>query len=788
MTTTTPAERSAMTARTTLFPTGRRREPEPPPPPGPLSGLYASVVFDRPLDTEYTYAVPADLAGKVGVGKRVEAPFGKGDKTTPGFCVRVTDEPPSAAFEVKPLARVLDDDALVDGHVMALTRWMADYYLCGWGQVLHAVVPAGVRGNAGTRVAAFVEPVPKDHLPNPLPSVTPQQKAALDKLKKEGRPLEILQLARLAKCTTGVVGGLVKKGLVRKFSERVETEASGGRQPPDVSEGSGDSRPPLAIELNADQVRVWGQVHAALQTGGFRPFLLHGVTGSGKTEVYLRAIEETVKQGREAIVLVPEISLTPQTISRFEGRCGTVAVLHSHLTDAERGGYWRRVASGHVQVVVGARSAVFAPTRKLGLIVIDEEHESSFKQEATPRYHARDVAVMRARLEGIPILMGSATPSLESWSNAARGAYTLLSMPSRVESRPLPGVRVIDLRHEPKPSGKHFAVGATLEAAMRTTLKAKGQVILLLNRRGFSTHVHCQACGHVAQCANCDLALTFHRAKAALVCHFCGFETAPFQTCPGCSQPSMRYQGLGTEKLHAEVEEKFPGHVCARMDSDTMSKPGSHRRVLDAFRDGLVHVLVGTQMIAKGLDFPNVTLVGVVNADVGLHLPDFRSAERTFQLLAQVAGRAGRGDKGGQVLIQTFTPDHPCVTLASKHDFVGFAGQELAHRKQHQYPPFHRMARLIVRSEKEEAASKFADTLAGAFHEATRRAAGGPAVRVLGPAECPVFRLNNFYRFHFQVQSADTAVLHDVLRDVLAMARPPHGVEFQVDVDPFSML
>jgi primosomal protein N' (replication factor Y) len=432
---------------------------------------------------------------------------------------------------------------------------------------------------------------------------------------------------------------------------------------------------------------------------------------------------------------------------------------------------------------------VFAPTRKLGLIVIDEEHESSFKQESTPRYHARDVAVMRARIEDIPILMGSATPSLESWANAAKGAYTILSLPNRVENRPMPTVKVVDLRHEPKPTGKHYAISPTLELAMKATLKDKGQIILLLNRRGFSTHVHCQSCGHVAQCAHCDLALTFHRTKAALVCHYCGFETAPYSKCPACETNAIRYQGLGTEKLHAEIEEKFPQYVCQRMDSDTMSKPGSHQRVLDAFKDGLIHILVGTQMIAKGLDFPNVTLVGVVNADVGLHLPDFRSAERTFQILAQVAGRAGRGDRGGQVLVQTFTPDHPCITLASKHDFVGFAGMELSHRKQHKYPPFERMARLIVRSEKEDAASAFADTLAGAFKSAIAASRpGAGAVRLLGPAECPVFRLNNYYRFHFQVQSDSSAILHEVLRTAMTVAKPPHGVEFQVDIDPYSML
>ena len=350
----------------------------------------------------------------------------------------------------------------------------------------------------------------------------------------------------------------------------------------------------------------------------------------------------------------------------------------------------------------------------------------------------------------------------------------------------MPPVKLIDLRHEAKPAGKLFAIGPTLELAIRQNLKAGGQVILLLNRRGFSTHVHCPTCGHVAQCAHCDLALTFHRTKAALVCHYCGWETAPFEKCPACADGAIRYQGLGTEKLESEIGAKFPGFVCQRMDSDTMSRPGSHRRVLDAFRDGKIHILVGTQMIAKGLDFPNVTLVGVVNADTGLHLPDFRSAEKTFQLLAQVAGRAGRGDKGGHVMVQTYTPEHPCITLAAKHAYIPFAAQELAHRKEHRYPPYERMARLIVRSEKEEEAGKFADQLAAAFQEAIKRAAG--PVRLLGPAECPVFRLKNYYRYHFQIQSESSGVLHDVIRTVLAIAKPPSGVEFQVDVDPYNMM
>jgi primosomal protein N' (replication factor Y) len=546
---------------------------------------------------------------------------------------------------------------------------------------------------------------------------------------------------------------------------------------------------PVPPVLNEDQLRAWAPVESALRQGGFRAFLLHGVTGSGKTEIYLRAIEEVVRQGKEALVLVPEISLTPQTIARFRGRCGEVAVLHSHLGNAQRGGQWRRVAERQVQVIVGARSAVFAPARRLGLIVIDEEHETTFKQESTPRYHGRDVAVMRARLENIPILLGSATPSLESWHNAQRGQYTLLELPNRVHDRPMPRVGLIDLRHEGPGQGRFHALSLGLERAMRDALRAGGQVILLLNRRGFSTHVHCPACGYVEACRFCDLALTYHRQRDVMLCHYCGYEQAPPELCPQCGQLQVRYQGLGTEKLQLEIEEKFSGYSVRRMDSDTMKRPGSHARVLRAFREGLIHILLGTQMIAKGLDFPNVTLVGVVNADVALHLPDFRSAERTFQLLAQVAGRAGRGPQGGRVLVQTFNPDQPCIALAAAHDYTTFVAQELTHRHTHNYPPYQRMARLIVRGRDRDAAGDFAERLAGSFQAALgglgSKASG---VRVLGPAEAPVFRLKGYYRFHFQLQSPSAGTLHQVLRLVLPTVRPPAGVEFTLDIDPLNML
>ena len=745
------------------------------------AGLFADVVFDRPLDQAYTYAVPEPLQDKVGVGKRVLVPFGKGEKGTVGYCVRLTTTAPTR--QVKEISRVLDDEALLTPDLLRLTRWIADYYLCGWGQVLNAVVPGGAKQQAGIRSVIFLEAVPEADLPQPPPTLTAKQTSALEALRAAGRPIEVRRLASQAQCGLGPVEALVEKGVARRLVRRVDKFVDVPEEP---------ALPEPDIVLNADQLRAWGPVEQAVRQGGYHAFLLRGVTGSGKTEIYLRAIEEVVRQGKEALVLVPEISLTPQTIQRFRGRCAEVAVLHSHLGNAERGGQWRRVANGQVQVVVGARSAVFAPTRRLGLIVIDEEHEGSFKQDSTPRYHARDVAVMRARLENIPILLGSATPSLESWHNAERGQYTLLSLPNRVLDREMPQVALIDLRHEGLGRGRPQALSPSLERAMRDALKGGGQVMLLLNRRGFSTHIHCPACGVVASCRFCDLALTFHREREVLLCHYCGYEEVPPDHCRQCGQETMRYQGMGTEKLQAEIEARFPGYVVRRMDSDSMRRPGSHGRVLAAFRQGLIHILLGTQMIAKGLDFPNVTLVGVVNADIGLHVPDFRSAERTFQLLSQVAGRTGRGPSGGKVLIQTFNPDHPSIALAAAHNYGAFVDIEMGHREAHHYPPFNRLIRLIVRSKEREAGGAFAERLASALTTALGSlrtpevvAAG---VRILGPAEAPVFRLKGYYRYHFQLQSASPAALHQLLRAAVPTLRPPNGVEFTIDVDPLNML
>jgi primosomal protein N' (replication factor Y) len=748
------------------------------PAPATTAGLFVDIVFDRPLDHAFTYAVGDSLRDAVGVGKRVRVPFGRSDRPVIGYCVGVHENPPSRA--VKEILAVLDEESLLTEHLLRLTRWMADYYLCAWGQVLNAVVPAGARQQAGTHRRTFVEAVPEAELTGDVPALPVKQAAVLARLRETTKPVEIKQLQRQAGCGSGPIRTLLERGLIRSVVRRVDRGPAAGEEP--AADGP--------VTLNSDQQRAWTVLEPALREGGFRAFLLHGVTGSGKTEVYLRAIEEVVRQGREAIVLVPEISLTPQTVARFRGRFGDVAVLHSHLGDAERGAQWRQVYNGKAQVVVGARSAVFAPTRRTGLIVIDEEHEASFKQDTTPRYHGRDVAVMRARLENIPILLGSATPSLESWYNAQRGQYTLLDLPQRVLERPMPPVQLVDLRHQPPRRGRPSALSEELIHAMQRALREGGQVILLLNRRGFATQVLCPSCGHVETCRFCDLALTYHKQRDLMLCHYCGFEQEPLQNCPQCGQSAVRYQGLGTEKLEVEIQERFPDFVVRRMDSDTMRRPGSHARTLNAFKRGEIHILMGTQMIAKGLDFPNVTLVGVVNADLALHVPDFRSAERTFQLISQVAGRAGRGPRGGRVLVQTFTPEHPCIAHAAAHDYNAFAGGELAHRHEHNYPPYQRLVRLVIRSKEVTAGGEFAERTAGVFQAALKGLVeqGGSEVRLLGPAEAPVFRLKGYFRYHFQLQSPSPGTLHKLLRAVLPTLSPPAGVDMSVDVDPCNML
>ncbi|MCS7016919.1 MAG: primosomal protein N', partial [Gemmatales bacterium] len=696
-----------------------------------------------------------------------------------GYCVALTAEPPPVA--AKPIRRVVDEVALLSPALLQLTRWLAEYYLCPWGEVLHSVVPRPARQQAGTRERIFVEAVSPPWGASACSALTRRQQTVYSLLVQLGRPVELKELLRQARCGPTVLRHLERKGYVRQVRRRAATSA------PHVAAVPAQPRP----QLTAAQHQALQAIESALRAGRFEAFLLFGVTGSGKTEVYLRAIEQVVSAGRQAIVLVPEISLTPQTIERFRGRFPRLAVLHSHLRDAERAGFWRQILLGEADVIIGARSAIFAPTRRLGLIVVDEEHEPSFKQETAPHYHARDVAVKRAQLENIPVVLGSATPSLESWHNAQQGRYTLLQLPSRVQNRPLPPVQVIDLRHEVSRTGRFRAISPPLEEAIRSALREGGQVILLLNRRGFDTYLLCPACGHVVQCRFCSVALTYHRDQNRAVCHYCGYETTPPTRCPHCDLPAIRHFGLGTQKLEAELEALFPEVPKRRLDSDVMRRGQKYGAVLEAFRRGDLRILFGTQMIAKGLDFPQVTLVGVVNADTAMYLPDFRASERTFQLLAQVAGRTGRGERGGRVLVQTYNPDHPCVRLAAVHDFMQFAEHELAARRALGYPPFGRMARLVVRSREDARAQHAAQDLAERFRLNLQRLQQRQPlalVQVLGPAPCPLHRLRNYYRYQLVLLTPKVSWRNWLLRETLSQTPTSEDVIYSVDIDPVNVL
>ena len=741
--------------------------------------LVATVVFAKGPAGPFDYLMPDELVvgggGGLEPGRRVRVPFGRGERSRIGYCVAVGNQP-TGGRRLKRVAGVLDPHALVSPAMLRLTRWMAEYYLCPWGQVLESVVPAGVRYAAGTREVTLLAVAPEVASSLNRLELPAKQLQALKTLAASPRPLTAKELAARADCTIAPINQLRKKGLITSTVERMRTDAASqsvaARQP--------------AHELNPDQARALATIHEALHAAEHRTILVHGVTGSGKTEVYIQAIQEVVRFGRQSILLVPEISLTPQTVARFRARFDRVAVLHSHMSDVERHDHWRRIARGEVEVVVGARSAIFAPTPHLGLIVLDEEHETTFKQESAPRYHARDVALRRAADQNVPLVLASATPSLESWHRAQRGEYHLVEMPRRVLDRPMPAVRTIDLRDEVHSKYSRGAISRPLHRAMDEALQDDGQVILLLNRRGHSTHIQCPACGHALRCPACDLALTFHRHDASAICHYCDYHALAPTACPECKFAGLRFSGLGTQKLEAEVRARFPDYACLRMDTDSMRAPGSHEQALEAFRDGRVRILLGTQMIAKGLDFPNVTLVGVVNADTALHLPDFRAAERTFQLVTQVAGRTGRGPRGGRVLVQTLCPDAAAITAAVNHDLASFAVPELAHREALGYPPFACMVRIVIRGESRSTSQALAEEIASRFRAAMP--GDTPPVRILGPAPAPMARLRGSFRFQIQLQAADGELLRNMVREATGDLKLPEGVGWIVDVDPLDMM
>lgn len=737
---------------------------------------FARVVVDLSLDREFDYRIPEELAEAVRVGSRVEVPFGR--RTAQGFVVGLLEE--SDVPGMKSIARVVGKKPLVEENILALARWMADYYCCPVEQAVRTVLPSAVR-KPGARFKEQLFAEVTDAAADPLVLAALQKKAAsqarvLEVLKKSGA-LTVQHAAEEAGVTTATVRALERKGLVRVGRQIMHRAVSG----PGAEMLKNEPH-----ELMPQQAEALAVVKQAIETRKPPVVLLFGVTGSGKTEVYLQAIDHVLKRDGGCIVLVPEISLTPQTVDRFRSRFGdTVAVLHSELSDGERHDEWHRLHEGKARIAIGPRSAVFAPVRKLGLIVVDEEHEPSYKQEEAPRYHARDMAVLRGRMDGCAVVLGSATPALESLHNARTGKYAMVRMPHRVDHQKMPAMRVVDMRQELEREGKYFVLSRDLKEAIQARLSRAEQTMLFLNRRGFATSLICPKCGTVAQCDHCSVAMTYHKPTDQLRCHICGASRAVPERCPNpeCRDPAFKYSGVGTQRVEEVVQRVFPKARVQRMDSDTMTRKDAYRRALGDFRAGKTDILIGTQMIAKGLHFPNVTLVGVINADLSLHIPDFRGGERTFQLLTQVAGRAGRGDIVGEVIVQTFTPFHAAIQAARRLDYDGFFDQEIEFRRELQYPPFGHLVLVTLRGLKEELVQFSGQSFVRALQPRL-----GPEVIVAGPTPAPLARAKGEYRYQIMIRAPAARSITLPLKELQKTFTWPEDVAVAIDVDALSLL
>jgi primosomal protein N' (replication factor Y) len=792
------------------------------------------------LRQPYSYRLPEGWAAPR-VGSAVVVPFG--GRILLGF---VVDHAPknvdSPSVELKEIIDALDAEPFFNEEQWELARWMAERYHCSPRDTLRCIVPEAItmQVKRGLRLSPNVElsvlPPAQRALaerlrelggyasPEALRSAaTPKPTALLKKLKEQGivteqyylrpprlrprtlkawrlaeagatefpglspkqalvvaalqsadGPMPSSELQRKTGASSAVTAALERKGIV------VAEQVSVSRDP---FRGSPPASPP--VTLTEDQRAALDALLPAFSVPGSR-FLLHGVTASGKTEVYLRALEACAAQGRQGLLLTPEISLTAQLMETVRSRFGErVAVLHSALSDGERYDEWMRIQRGEVDVAIGARSAVFAPLQRIGLVIVDEEHENSYKQESSPRYHTRDVAARRAQLAGGTLLLGSATPSVETYYWARQGALRLLEMPKRIDSRPMPEVRIVDLR---SPEGSPRIFSDELVEALGRRLERDEQSILFLNRRGYATFVLCRDCGYTAMCPNCSVTLTYHASQRLLQCHHCDYKRRAPEKCPKCGGERIRHFGLGTEKLEEEAQRLFPQARLLRMDRDTTARKGSHHELLSVFREGEADVLIGTQMVAKGLDFPRVTLVGVVAADSSLNLPDFRAAERSFQLIAQVAGRAGRGVLPGEVIVQTFNPDHYSLVAAARHDYAGFYADEIERRGENglNYPPFSRLANLVVSDPSRGAAQSRAQEIAAALQARIR--AENLDVQILGPASAPMERIKNRYRWHMVVKAPDLRVMNKALRPALAGLDRKIRQNLVTDIDPVNLM
>jgi primosomal protein N' (replication factor Y) len=751
---------------------------------------FIEVALPLPLFQTFTYAVEEGLANPVVVGSRVVVPLRNGKEI--GVCVGVMELSP---LKRKPKAVLESPDAepVVSASLLDLCKWMADYYIVPLGVVLRTVLPAALTGAEDPRPARKTRRVVR--LGADIPSLLQrdksfararQQRTVFELVESLGGNTSLENLSAQIDFSPSVLKSLEKRGLIIIEEEEVERD-------PFASRGgiSATRLVPTPAQVHAIDTM------ASAEKG--KVFLLHGITGSGKTLVYIELLRKIVdERGQTAIVLVPEIALTPQTVDRFRAAFGDrIAVLHSALSEGERYDAWLALKRGDKRIVVGARSAVFAPLENLGAIIVDEEHESSYKQGETPRYHAREVAIVRATNEGAITVLGSATPSLESWANASSGKYTLLTLPDRVGGGRLPSVEVTDLRRMPTAYNAMAQGGVDygnvirepLHDAIVETMNRGEQTILLLNRRGYSSFIQCIDCGAVATCPNCSITLTHHRNPERLICHYCLHKEDPRPDCVRCGGKYLRQRGLGTQQVERLLSERFPSARIARMDVDTTSGKWAHTRILDRVAAGEVDILLGTQMIAKGLDFPNVTLVGVVDADVGINFPDFRASERCYQLLSQVSGRAGRGAKGGRVLIQTRLPEHHAVRYAVSHDYVSFVREEMAGRVDPPYPPNVRIANIVFSGLVEDSTAKLA-IHAGEWLRELIATRAGDEVTVVGPAPCPIERIKNRWRWHVLLKSAHPGELTRVSRYFMERFEVPATAQLRVtlDRDPVALL
>lgn len=816
---------------------------------------FVEVVPLGPVPDTLTYALSAEWQGLVKAGTRVLVPLA--GRVVTGCVVGILDTPPVDA--PKAVLEVLDEQPALTPDLLALTRWMASYYMATWGETLRAALPralqagsvatvmltpegqaaaangthAGVERRILTALAPdrclavkqlqrqlssahLRQPIqrlvgdglvvvsqqvtrakfqaatevyvtlarPADEITEALPSMerrAPQQAALLRHLIRTGS-MTATELRQHMTGTAQLVRALMQKG----FLARVERPRARALE---ISSEEAFLDTP-DVTLTEAQRRALEHIQKHLHTAEFAPVLLHGVTGSGKTEVYMRSMLAALAQGKQVIYLVPEIALTPQLLTRIRARFGTnVAVLHSRLTRSERLDEWHRVHRQQVSIAIGPRSAVFAPLQRVGLIIVDEEHDPSYKQEESPRYLARDVAIMRAKLCNAVVVLGSATPSMESFSNAQQQRYHYLQLPERVHAQDLPQVTLVDLRREENRVGEGEVLSHPLRHALAARMRQGEQTLLFLNRRGYATFVQCHDCGFICQCPHCSVTLTFHIDDRTLKCHYCEYVTPPPETCPTCQGTRVEYFGTGTQKVEREVRRIFPRARVARLDRDTTGGRHAYRDILGRLARGEIDILIGTQMITKGHDFPRITLVGVVSADVTLGLPDFRAAERTFQLLTQVAGRAGRGEVAGEVIVQTFAPQHYAIQRAQAHDFSGFYAEESAFRKRLDYPPTVRLASLRFDARDPQAVEQYAQAFVACLRPYVRDAAG---VSLLGPAPAALAKLNDRYRWHVLLKAPNPRRVHEVIEQGLnalkQAAIPRNGVRLIIDIDPVNLL